>query len=225
VIQEAQKIVPQIQAAPTAEQGLVGSINEAEFDSAVSNRDMVLCRTTAPLISKAFQFIRSGRPVKVKGRDIGNSLKVVIKKIAGMRDFEFTEFPVFLSKYRNREDGILRGKQASDNVILALHDKCDSLEAVYENVILNGGTSVSEMMDEIDKLFSDFPGAYIMFSTIHRAKGLEAPNVFILCPELMPHPMAKTAQAREQEINLKYVAVTRAEKALYYVKTTPKAAK
>ena len=57
----------------------------------------------------------------------------------------------------------------------------------------------------------------ILLTSIHRAKGLEADRVFILEPGLLPHPMARTAWAKGQEINLKYVAVTRAIQNLVWV--------
>lgn len=59
----------------------------------------------------------------------------------------------------------------------------------------------------------------VMFSSIHRAKGLEADRVFLLQPKgaEIPHPMAKTAWAKAQEYNLLYVAVTRAKQELVYV--------
>lgn len=36
-----------------------------------------------------------------------------------------------------------------------------------------------------------------MLSTVHRAKGLEYPRVFLLEPELLPHPAAKQGWQRE----------------------------
>jgi superfamily I DNA/RNA helicase len=57
----------------------------------------------------------------------------------------------------------------------------------------------------------------VQYSSVHRAKGKEAENVFILFPELIPHPMAKSAWQKEQEYNLLYVAITRAIKRLIYV--------
>ena len=54
-------------------------------------------------------------------------------------------------------------------------------------------------------------------ATVHKAKGLEAPRVFILEPNLMPSPWAKKAWQIEQEGNLQYVAVTRALETLIYL--------
>lgn len=58
-----------------------------------------------------------------------------------------------------------------------------------------------------------------LFSTVHKAKGLEAPNVFLLNIQgsTVPHPMAKLAWEIGQEYNLKYVAVTRAKNEFHYV--------
>ena len=49
------------------------------------------------------------------------------------------------------------------------------------------------------------------------AKGLETDNVFILRPDLIPHPSAETASEIQQERHLWYVAVTRAKRNLYVV--------
>lgn len=57
----------------------------------------------------------------------------------------------------------------------------------------------------------------VQYSSGHRAKGKEWNNVFFLYPELVPHPMAKTAWAKNQEKNLWYVMVTRAIHRLVYV--------
>jgi superfamily I DNA/RNA helicase len=56
-----------------------------------------------------------------------------------------------------------------------------------------------------------------LLSSVHRAKGLEAKRVFILRPDLMPHPKAKSAWEKGQEANLEYVAITRAIEELVYV--------
>ena len=54
--------------------------------------------------------------------------------------------------------------------------------------------------------------------TIHRAKGLEADRVFILNFNRLPETkIGQNAWEMEQEINLKYVAITRAKKVLYLI--------
>jgi hypothetical protein len=59
----------------------------------------------------------------------------------------------------------------------------------------------------------------VLFSSVHRAKGLEAQRVFIIrnADAPMPHPMAKLGWERVQENNLVYVAITRAIHELVWV--------
>ena len=58
----------------------------------------------------------------------------------------------------------------------------------------------------------------ILFSTVHRAKGLEADNVFLLLKNApIPHPMAKLHWEIVQEWNCKYIAITRAKDTFTYV--------
>jgi len=58
----------------------------------------------------------------------------------------------------------------------------------------------------------------ILFSSIHKAKGLESERVFIILKDApLPHPMAKSHWSKGQEYHLKYVAVTRAIESLIWV--------
>ena len=77
--------------------------------------------------------------------------------------------------------------------------------------------TVGGLIKNIKTIFGDKEKNSVIFSTVHKAKGLEADNVWILSPEKMPHPMAKSAADREQERNICYVAITRAKKNLNYV--------
>ena len=55
-----------------------------------------------------------------------------------------------------------------------------------------------------------------IFSTIHKAKGLEADHVYFLRPDLVPAWWIKEPAALQQEYNLRYVAITRAKQSLTY---------
>ena len=103
--------------------------------------------------------------------------------------------------------------QEKDKQIQSLTDKHDCILALAGNVNTVGG-----LLDNIKEIFGEQgKKAGVVFSTIHKAKGLEAENVWILEPQLMPHPMATTPADRQQETNLCYVAITRAMKTLNYV--------
>ena len=78
---------------------------------------------------------------------------------------------------------------------------------------------VPDLLQMIDKLFNDTMSENaVMLSTVHKAKGLEADNVFIICPEILPMIMPGQLEwERQQEMNLRYVAITRPKKRLVYV--------
>lgn len=63
-------------------------------------------------------------------------------------------------------------------------------------------------------LYQDVP----VLSTVHSMKGGEADNVFILDYPKFPYSVQGGDDAEQQELNLQYVAITRAKKNLYLVK-------
>ena len=101
---------------------------------------------------------------------------------------------------------------------MALEDKVECLRCFCE-----GALELADISASIDKVFGigckgeQLPLEGTLLSSIHRAKGLEANRVFLLRPELLPHPMAKTPQAKEQENHLRWVATTRAIHSFMYV--------
>ena len=76
--------------------------------------------------------------------------------------------------------------------------------------------TVNELIDKIKIIFNDV-GEGVCLSTIHKAKGLEADNVFILAKSLMPSIYARQEWEVISEENLEYVAITRAKKTLQYI--------
>ena len=70
----------------------------------------------------------------------------------------------------------------------------------------------------IEQLFDEKRRGLLTLSTIHKAKGLEWPTVFILdARTLMPSKWAQLPWQKVQERNLQYVAVTRAKLNCFYI--------
>jgi superfamily I DNA/RNA helicase len=92
-----------------------------------------------------------------------------------------------------------------------VEDKRDTIFAIAKEV-----HSLEDLKQKIASIFADtIPD--ITFSSVHKAKGLEADNVFIINRELMPHPKAKLDWEKIQEQNIMYVAFTRAKNSLTFV--------
>jgi superfamily I DNA/RNA helicase len=97
-----------------------------------------------------------------------------------------------------------------------IDNKLDIIKAL--EVLSEGLNTSKELIEKIDSIFSgDKKKEGVSLSTIHKAKGLEADNIFIVCRSLMPSKSAKKDWEISQEHNLEYVAYTRAKKNLCFV--------
>ena len=212
IVRSAQEVVGQetIQAAPGAAPGRVDTLegeNYPETIAALTKGDMVLCRTNAPLVRPCVELIESGVPAYVKGRDIGKGILGFLDQYAdGIQDRDIFAFSSSLVHgARRRRDAMLRDHRQMAAEILE-----DQIEILL--VFLEGATSISHVRSRVERVFSAAEEG-VCFSSIHKAKGLQAKRVVFLGPELIPHRMAKqlgTQDALDQERNLNYVARTRA---------------
>lgn len=192
------------------------------YQSAVEDSDMILCRCNAPLVSECFRFIRAGRKANIQGRDVGQGLIGTIRKsLRAKGDDLLTGYTVDqlqagLDDWLYAEERKENAKRnPSDQRLINLQDRYDCICC-----FMDGASQVAEVVKKIESIFTDDKnGAGIKLSSVHKAKGLEANRVFILRPEgaPMPHPMAKTDWERAQELNILYVAITRAIDELVYV--------
>jgi superfamily I DNA/RNA helicase len=213
VIEAAQEIVPHIQASPTAKPGTVENVKEDDFMKNVKDGDMVICRTTAPLAEHCMALIRNGVKATIRGSDIGKNLCSLLDKIG--REQKNGDVWERIDAWGNREIAKL-AKPGQEAKSQRLADRIDTLKVLAE-----GCENINDVKNKILSIFSDKTTGVVL-STIHRVKGLESERVWILHPELLPHPMAKKSWARKQESNLIYVAITRATSELYWVEPKPK---
>jgi superfamily I DNA/RNA helicase len=190
------------------------------YQAMVKDGDMILCRCNAPLVSECFRFLRLGRKANIQGRDVGQGLIKTISKVMAKADDSRKQSIIYLHQQLSDWLYTEKGKESakrnpSEQRQINLQDRFDCLICFTE-----GANNVDEVIQKIESIFTDdktTPG--IMLSSVHKSKGLEAKRVFILLPEEapMPHPMSKTSWGREQEMNLKYVAITRAIEELVWV--------
>lgn len=215
VIAQAQEIVPAIEHAPNAEDGYVGELrSHDEMVTMAEPGDFVLCRTTAPLVDCCMKFIRSGKAATVRGRDIGKGLETLVDKIARSRVAKGENLIEKITQYREAALAKL-AHPTKEAQYQSLSDKLDTILVLAEEC----GTFPA-IKEKIERIFSDAQNGdlkgLVLCSTAHKSKGLEADRVFIIHPEKMPLPCRQSWQ-KKQESNLKYVAITRAKKELYWV--------
>ena len=204
------------------ENAVEGSINYDVNPYEPKDNDMVLCRNTAHLVKLYMKYNRINKKSYLKGRNIGESLKNTIQQIPlnylskdMMCDGVFPRLYERLFDLINKEmsitgidyEDIVNTRSVADFI-----DTIKALEALSEGLVWK-----DDLISKIETIFTDNENEGICLSTIHKSKGLEANNVYILCPSLMPSKHAKQEWEKISEENLRYVAITRAKKSLNYI--------
>lgn len=204
------------------ETAIEGEINVDVNPYEPKDNDMVLCRNTAHLVKLYMKYNRINKKSYLKGRNIGDTFKTLLLQVRQdylsrdmMRDGVFPRLYERLFEMINKEIS-LTGMAYEDVVntrsIMDFIDTIKALEALSEGLIWK-----DDLIRKIEVIFTDNDKDGVCLSTIHKAKGLEADNVFILCPSLIPSKAAKKDWEIAAEANLEYVAVTRARKSLNYI--------
>lgn len=221
MIAMAQEIVPHIQAHKGAIKGEI--LHTKQLTKPLfQNNDMVLCRTSAPLVGLCMKLIESGITAVVKGKDIAQDLKNLIEN-ANTKDIK--EVLEYLEQEKQKVVDIIReqrkcSEQDAKNSTryINLEDRCKCIE----NICMYSIENTAQLKSYINRIFSDekIENAVVL-STAHKAKGLEANRVMILLPNKLPLKFPHQLEWQEQqEYNLKYVAITRAKKELIFVDLT-----
>ena len=218
VVELAKTLVPDIECREDAPKG---DIIEKCWTSSLRSGDMVLCRSKAPLLKVYTKLLRKGIQCHIKGQDIGTNLKKLIEEVdieelnTNLKsDGVFVRLYDNLFEIRNKlmeSKGLDYQDATLTNYITNSYDMIKALTVLAENY-----TTKTELLSHIDEIFDETREGVIL-STIHKAKGLEADNVYILCNSSMPSSLAKKEWEKKAEQNLIYVAYTRAKKKLGFI--------
>lgn len=205
VIREAQAIVPAIEAAPDAPEGIVRTETLAACERDVQPGDYVVSRTNAPLVSLCFRLLAQGRRACIRGRDIGAGLA------AQIRATKSPDVETLLTRIDAWRAAECKRREAKDLSTTDVIDRAECIAALASQC-----ATPDALAQRIEGLFSDVDarGAVVLTST-HRAKGLEADRVWLLRDTYCRWPGV-------EEANLLYVAITRAKRELVYVRETEK---
>ncbi len=228
IVSEARKIVDDFEAHESNRQGTVSDARypiqyrgnesyhlpfEETYVTQVQDGDMIICRVNAPLVSQCFLLLRLGKKANIQGRNIGEGLISTVKKMDAVSIADLVgKVSDWVCKEVEKENA---KRNPDENKLISIQDRADCILTFTE-----GATSVEDVIRKISDIFTDVrTGGGVKLSSVHRAKGMEAKRVFVLQPKgaSMPHPMAKTNWAQAQEMNIKYVALTRAIEELVMV--------
>lgn len=209
-----------------AEGAISGSVNTDVSLSEIAVGDMVLCRNMAPLIELQQTLFRRNQKTYIQGyKDIRENYVELIKSTHAKKIDRncITKEGLFPQLYGMLLDeigklmttmGMDEEEALSRPSVLTLYDNIMGIKTMSE-----GLETVDELIEKIGIIFSGDETDAILLSTVHRAKGLEADNVFIYLPSLLTNNrMAVKEWELKTERNLNYVAYTRPKKTLNFLK-------
>ena len=220
IVDYAKRIVKTIEAADNAIDGKV--VENVQLEE-IKDGDMILCRNNAPLVQIYNEFLKLGKKCYIRGKEIGSNLKAIVKSTKqdvlnadckGDGVFVRLYDDLFVTRNKIMEKFGIDAETAMDSP--QIQNKLDMINAL--EILAEGVNTADEIIDKIDEIFPKRDKkSGISLSTIHKAKGLEAENVFIACRSLMPSKSAKKDWEIRQEYNLMYVAYTRAKNILGFI--------
>lgn len=213
----ARKIVPHIQDRDNCPEGIVENISYDRLLKEGINPeagDLIVSRLTAPLVIQCIWLIKNKKQARVRGRDIGKSL-IKFCDDAMDRETDISKLSSAVEGYVERQKIKIAGRRDAEDKFQILDDKSEAVRTMLEGF---NSPSYDAFKKDIESIFSDEHSS-IWLSTVHKAKGLEAKNVFLFDSSVnktkMPfvHPKQTEVQ-KGQEMNIKYVALTRAKEKL-----------
>lgn len=220
IVSLAKEIREDISTTNTSE----GSTTRIEFNDVlkiVKNKDFILSRFNKDIVLTFFKLISIGKSCKILGKEeiLQEIIDFVPSKFHKRRDFyeELIEnveliFNSYKKKFFDNETKVTMFEGIRDVIIFSYHHIKDA-------------ETFTDLINALRRLFSNENDDSIILSSIHKSKGLEAKNVFILNYDSLPFiPTKGKVQDWQiyQEKCLKYVAITRAEVNLFQVSPIPK---
>ena len=216
--------------------GFVKTIDKNKISEYAKAGDMVISRKNKWIAEVVLDLARNGTPIFIEDKEMVVAIK---RQILSSKCTSVGALKKFLQKVISNYNKKLF-EIVSKNIREGGHEE-EHLEAVTETnskidntsfllEILKGylenhasSDSISKFSNFIDKLLNTTPSPNcVRLCSIHKAKGLEATNVFVLNEAKINYDFRNSKEQNIQEKNLSYIATTRAKEGLYLVKEPSK---
>ena len=219
-----------------APMGFVKTIDKNKISEYAKAGDMVISRKNKWIAEVVLDLARNGTPIFIEDKEMVEAIK---RQILSSKCTSVGTLEKFLQKVisnynkklfeivsKNAREG--RHEEEHLEAVAEANSKIDNTSFLLE--ILKGylenhasSDSVSKFSNFIDKLLNTTPSPNcVRLCSIHKAKGLEATNVFVLNEAKINYDFRNSKEQNIQEKNLSYIATTRAKEGLYLVKEPSK---
>ena len=210
VVAEAQKFVPDIVAGNPDKKGIVASVSMDDFLATNFNPNtLILCRSNEPLFALAFKMFSHNRAFRFERFDMMKMQMldfITSPRLSSIVDtishYEQLKLEIFQDSVAEKDP------KKKSKLMYQVNELAERTELLKTISIESRVLLVSELQRKIMELDCTKTGP--LLSTVHKAKGLEADEVFILNQSLFN-------LKEQQEKNLFYVALTRSLKNLYFI--------
>ena len=201
VVRNAHRRVPHMKWPDWAIEGTVKTLPEWG-PGTIEDGAAIICRSNAPLLKCALALLRAKRGVNLVGTDLGPQLVRALKKFG---DPNMPQREVFDAIDIWESEKLAKARDPANAT-----DRAECLR-----VFARFGPTLGSAIALAEHIFAST--GTIQLLSGHKSKGLEWDTVYHLDPHRVPTPFAKTPEAREQELNVRYVIETRAKKSLYFI--------
>ena len=225
-----------------APKGKIYHIEKEDISSKIHEGDMIISRKNKWLGSVIVDLAKAGKPIQIEDKEMVASIKKIVEKnknstAKGLRKDLKEEVTKYSQERAKKNSQLLEAVQENnvEEVVTAIDDnkKIDNYNfilgilkeylkknpnatkdnfAAYISNLLNTGdnkTSKSNVFTVKTKP--------IRICSVHKAKGLEAENVFVLNEGRVCFDFRNSKEQNQQEKNLSYISYTRAKNNLYLV--------
>ena len=218
-----------------APEGFIKTIKNNEIKNYIQPGDMIISRKNKYLPEVILQMSIAGIPIYIEDKDFVDRVKKIAKKtkLNSLKSLENNinksvnrakENILNLETFQKETEGMTKEEQEN-----LAQEKAESNSQVDSSLFLlkiidsyldkYPMASVEEFRAYLDKLLNTYPRPdAVRICSIHKAKGLEADNVFVLNEAKYEYLPFASPEQNQQEKNLSYIATTRAKNGLYLVK-------
>lgn len=182
---------------------------------------MVICRYNAPLLEVASGFIAIKKPFSFIGRDIVSSMLTLIEYLSDSNDtMVCSVFSDLLKEWFDKKIAFLV-KYERLSEMATVQDRYRCLLSMIAMIHKENGRTIKDLRRFIEAVFGNENGNGVRLSSVHRAKGLECPVVYFLDYDKQVEAAEEEGIGHTSESNILYVGVTRAQRKLVMVQTSP----
>lgn len=223
-----------IEPRKDAPKGKIVTIKKNDIYKYVKPGDMVVSRKNKWLSDVVTELTMHNIPIFIHDKDMVSQVKRIVKykkssdltilckqlrkDIKNYREFIQNQVSA-LAKNNGMTEAMIKLENTSSQMDCTyfLLDLVENFIKEYHNI------GIRDFSTYLDKVLSVTPSPKaVMLSSVHKAKGLEAENVFVLNEGKVCEDERNSPEQDQQEKNLRYISITRAKNTLFFVKEDEK---